>query len=343
MDIVAAGMVCSVGLTAESACAAIRARVAQFEELPYLDSRVKPIVGAVVPGLDEGLTRLERLSALLAAAVSDCVGSSPAVSWSKVPLLLGLAEPERPGSGAVAAESIRGEVEWQLGVAFHPQYSRSFPRGHVSGMVALDAARVLLRSGHVPACLVAGVDSFVNAHALRWLEASGRLKTEENSDGIIPGEASAAVLVRPRGEPGDGTTASVMGIGFASEQATVLSEDPLLGLGLTAAVRSALAESGLALHQIDFRLSDVTGEQYGFREQALMLARLVRIRREALPIWHCTDSIGDTGAAASVCQLVIARQAFRRGYAPGPYALCCASSVTGERGASVLNKAEHRA
>ena len=84
----------------------------------------------------------------------------------------------------------------------------------------------------------------------------------------------------------------VIGLGFAQEQEPVLTEGPLLGLGLAQAGRAALAEAELPMEEIDFRLSDVTGESYGFREQTLVQARLIRTKREAQPLWHCADSIG---------------------------------------------------
>jgi 3-oxoacyl-[acyl-carrier-protein] synthase-1 len=90
------------------------------------------------------------------------------------------------------------------------------------------------------------------------------------------------------------------------------------------------------MSSIDYRLSDVTGESYGFREYSLAVARLMRVTRENVPIWHCADSIGDTGAAAGVCQLVLAFDAWSRQFAPGDLALCLASSVTGDRSAAVL-------
>jgi len=75
MYVASVGMVCSVGLNAAAACAAMRAGIARFEELPYLDQRVEPIIGATVPGLDEGLRRHERLLELLRACQKSVLAS----------------------------------------------------------------------------------------------------------------------------------------------------------------------------------------------------------------------------------------------------------------------------
>ena len=96
-----------------------------------------------------------------------------------------------------------------------------------------------------------------------------------------------------------------------------MTDEPLLGVGLTRAADLALTEAGVGMHDIDFRLSDVTGESYGFKEQVLAVNKLLKVHKEEFPLWHYADAIGDTGAAAGLCQLAIAYQAFVKGYAPG--------------------------
>jgi 3-oxoacyl-[acyl-carrier-protein] synthase-1 len=174
---------------------------------------------------------------------------------------------------------------------------------------------------------------------LFWLDRHYRLKTPANRDGVIPGEAAAAVLVQAK--PSAAAMAEVIGLGFGKEQAPILSEEPLLGRGLADAARSALSEVQLGLHEMDLRLSDVTGELYEFKELPLVEGRLMRvIRKEAQPLWHWAEAIGDSGAAAGVAQLVLADQAFRKGYAPGQQAICLTSSVTGERAVAVLRNCQ---
>jgi 3-oxoacyl-[acyl-carrier-protein] synthase-1 len=257
-----------------------------------------------------------------------------------VPLLVGLAESERPGGCAELAETIVAAVQQKLGAHFHPQLSRAFARGHTAGFEALGVARELLRKNEVSACLVCGVDSYINARALAWLERHWRLKIPDNSDGVIPGEGAAAVLLQNREASASKNNGAVRvtGLGFSKEPVNVFSEEPLLGLGLTAAARAALGEAGHEIHEIDFRLSDVTGELYGFKEHTLTLARLMRQRREEFPIWHCADSIGDTGAAAGVCQLVMAFHTLQKRVAPGDRAICFTSGVHGDRAVAVLER-----
>jgi 3-oxoacyl-[acyl-carrier-protein] synthase-1 len=335
MFITGTGMVCPVGLSAASACAAKRAGISALADLPYYDNAGEPIVGGTVPGLDWTLPRASRLLKLLTKGLTDLLNGQPDVRWAQVPLLVCLAEQGRPGGGANLAPSIVERVEEELHVQFHPKNSRAFPSGHTAGFEALREARDLLQHGRVPACLVCGVDSFVEENTLLWLESNFRLKTRANRDGAIPGEAAASALLQTR--PLTGTTTEIVGLGFGKEKAHILSEKPLLGLGLTEAVRTALAEASLGMHEIDCRLSDVTGELYGFKELLLVDGRLMRVvRKREQPLWHWAEAIGDCGAAAGVAHLVLAHEAFRKGYAPGERIICMASAIPGDRAAAVL-------
>ena len=336
MYVTSVGMVCPVGLSAAAACAAMRAGIDNFEELPYYDNSGQPIVGAMVPGLDAFMTRKQRVIELLAGAVKECLGGTPPCRPEQIAVLVGLAEPNRPGGATVWAEDAIDEVEEKLNVRFDPEWRRVFRTGHTAGFEALRVARELLEDHDVPACLVCGVDSYISAAALHWLDDHDRLKTPANQHALIPGEAAVAILLQR--VPVAKTTVKVIGLGFGKEEAHVLSEEPLLGLGLTQAARAALTEANVAFHEVDWRISDVTGEPYGFKELPLLEGRLLRVKLESQPVWHWAECIGDTGAAAGIAQLILADQAFAKGYAPGDIAICLTSSVSGDRCAAVLRR-----
>lgn len=335
MLIVGTGMACPVGLSAASACAAKRAGISAFGNLPFHDAAGETVVGAAVPGLDWSASRESRLVGLLGLALADLLDGHPNAQWSEMPVLLCLAEARRPGASAQVAGSIVKRIQEQLGVHFNSSKFRTFASGHVAGFMALQAARQLIQRGGAPGCVICGVDSFLDPATLLTLDRQFRLKTSANRDGLIPGEAAAVVLVQEN--PSANTDTAVIGLGFGLEQASILSGEPLLGRGLAAAARLALAESKLGLHDMDLRLSDATGELYGFKELPLVEGRLMRVvRKKAQPLWHWAEAIGDTGAAAGVAQLVLADHSFRNGYAAGARAICLTGSVDGARAAAVV-------
>jgi 3-oxoacyl-[acyl-carrier-protein] synthase-1 len=183
------------------------------------------------------------------------------------------------------------------------------------------------------------VDSFLGVKPLSSLLRGRRMKREDNPDGLIPGEAAAAIELTPHdGTPGPGRTpnVSITGLGFGNEPNHVSSGRPNLAQGLAEAVRAALGEAGADLGRMDFRLCDVNGEQYYFRETVNTLSRILREHKEGFPIWHPADCIGDTGAAAGAVLLAVGATAFRKGYADGPNAICQTSADAGPRAAAVL-------
>jgi 3-oxoacyl-[acyl-carrier-protein] synthase-1 len=144
-------------------------------------------------------------------------------------------------------------------------------------------------------------------------------------------------MVQSRPDSGSSSPVKLNGLGFALAGYRFERRTAVSWARLTDASMAALSEAGIQMHQIGFRLSDVTGESYGFKELSLVVGRLLRIhRQEGYPIWHCAENIGDTGAAAGVVQLIRAFHAFQKGYAPGTIAMCFTSSDWGQRAVAML-------
>jgi 3-oxoacyl-[acyl-carrier-protein] synthase I len=123
---------------------------------------------------------------------------------------------------------------------------------------------------------------------------------------------------------------------MAPEKATIESENPFKADGLTAAIKTALKDSGKTFEDVDYRIVDVNGEHYAFKEASLALSRSMHILKEEFDIWHPSDCIGETGAAVGPIVLGIALDAARKGYAPGDGVLCHFSNDDGLRSAMVL-------
>src|SRR5262245_12431910 len=326
------GLVCPVGLTPESAAAAMRAGIDAFGELPYVDRMGEPIVGATVPDLPPDVHGRARVIELLAHALETIEARLPrGLTLTNLPLILCTRDAERPGA---RLNQIVGEVERRLGIVFRRDGSIHVARGSVSAFGGLNCARRLFSDGLNHACVIAAVDTLVDARTLAWLDQAKRLRTSEQIDGVIPGEAACVMLATRR--PMTSSALVVRGLGFAEETATLLNEEPFLGKGMAAAVKAALGEAGVAMHDVAFRLSDVAGESYAFEELVLAQSRLMRTTRERQDLWHPAGFVGDCGAAAGLVQLAWAEQAFARSYAPGPIALAHGSAAPGARAAAVV-------
>jgi 3-oxoacyl-[acyl-carrier-protein] synthase-1 len=329
--ILGCGMMTGVGLTAAASCAAIRCAIDNFQETRFIAQGGDWIIGSEV-SLEEPWRGTAKLARLLAGSLRECLDLIPEVPPESVPVFLCVAEQDRPGRLEGLGTPLFFHACELLGVRFHER-SRVIAEGRVGGAVGLHRATRLIREEDFTRVIVAGVDSYLVAATLRAYDDRERLLTPKNSNGFIPGEAGAALLVGP---PGAGGGIVCLSIGFGVEHATIDSEEPLCADGLTKAIRDALTTAGQTMSDLDYRITDIGGEQYQFKEAALALSRLLRMRKEEFDIWHPADCIGEVGAASLPCMLGAALYAAAKGYAPGPRPLAHLGNDDGKRVALVL-------
>ena len=333
--ILASGMVTGVGLTAASTCAAIRSAVSNFTETRFMDKGGEWIIGAQVP-LEEPWRGRTKLVKMVAPAIKECLASLEGISPAKVPLFLCVAEPERPGRLDGLDQTLLMEVQVELGMQFHPE-SKVIAEGKVSGAIALALARQWLYSRRSDYCIIAGVDSYLVAGTLAAYEEQTRLLTSQDHDGFIPGEAGAAIVVSAP-VMARGVTIQCLGIGQGREHATVLSEQPLKADGLVAAIKAALTDAGCSMGDLDFRMTDLSGEQYGFKEASLAVSRILRVLKDQFDIWHPADCVGEVGAAIMPVMLGVLLAATKKNYSLGSMVLCHGATDSGERVALVMKQ-----
>ena len=331
--IVGTGLVSSVGLTAPAACAAIRAGVANPTESRFIDSTGEIIMAHQVP-LERpwrGLTRLTRMAAM---AIGECLSEVPREDWARIPLLLCVAERERPGRLDGVDDDLFARIQKELGTEFS-QDSMVIPEGRVAAAIALSYARRIIGEKGAPFALIAASDTLLTAATLNVYERDRRLLTPENSNGFMPGESASALLIAPA-DSGAGTVCT--GIGFGSEQARIDSDEPLRADGLASAHRAALIDARFDIGDLLFRVTDLSGEQYYFKEADLALSRLLRVRQEDPQLWHPAEYTGACGAAIGGICLALVHAAFTKDYAPGPAALLHFSEDAGPRASVVAQR-----
>lgn len=317
--ITATGLVCSVGHDAGSACAAIRCGLDHVVESRFHDGRSDWLRVAAVPDA----TRrhgLARWAAMLTTAVGECLTTAGRTSTALL-----LIRPTGPGRDEDLAE---GLVE---------HLRRSFP-----ALVAIEVvgardlsvlrlwAEVRDRLG-VAACVIAGIDSLLTAAAILPLLDDGTLIGPTGITQATAGEAACAVLCR---DDGDGL--HCLGIGAAQDP--MCDGRPSANAdGLTQAGRAALAEAGVAMHDIAWRIADCQMDQRSLKEAALVHRRLSRQTRADCPLWQPCRSTGLIGAATVPVLLTVAWMAFRKGYAPGTHVLLHTDGGAGQRSVAVCS------
>lgn len=333
--ILASGMVTCVGFDAANSCAAIQCAMDNFQETRFMDQGGEWIVGAEVP-LENNVRGRDKLLAMAEMSLRECIGAAPpSYTPGETALLVCLAEDDRPGRLKGLDKSFLDDLQSCIGTSFH-RSSAFISQGRVGGMQALCQARELLGAMVVQHVLVVGVDSYLESKTLKAFENQFRLKTSECSDGFIPGEGAAALLLNMPSQNQNADGFLFMGVGFGLEQSHILSEQSLRADGMSKAVQGALAEAGFSLGHVDFRLTDLSGESYGFKEASLTISRNLKEVKPEFPIWTPADCMGETGAAVVPCLICIAMAAFQKDYAPGPRLICHVSNNGPERASAIF-------
>ena len=338
LEVRGTGLVTGVGLSAPAACAAMRVKVTNPTPTRFVEPGRAWMKACQVP-LSTPLQGIYKLAKMGAMAAEECLAGVPRADWSRIPLLLCVAEPSRPGRLHDLDAVLPHELSQELGTTLAPG-SAVIARGRVSVAVALDHAARLVHAKGLPQVLIVATDSLLCAATLSAHHQASRLRHAGNSNGFMAGEAAGALLV---GAPQSACHAQCVGIGFGIEQAHIDSELPLRADGLRKAISQALDPAGVTIEQCPIRLSDLSGEHYYFKEAALAVARLQRrAGSEDADLWHPAECTGECGAAAGAVLISVAAMAFQKGYMPGLHALAHMSNDDGARAAVLLRSPRGR-
>lgn len=334
LAITGTGLVTGVGLDAPASCAAIRCAIDNFQETRFMDNGGEWILGCEVP-LEQPWRGKTKLIKMAAAAIRECLSGNPLINPAETPLLLCLSEHDRKGRVIDDDNRFFHDLLEELQLEFHEK-SLVIAGGHVGVALALRHARPLIQELKLKHVLIAATDSLLVAQSLAHYEEHERLLTSQNSNGFIPGEAGAALVVEPvyaKREP----QLLCSGLGFDVEEAHIYSEEPLRADGLTDAIKDALIDANCELGDLDFRITDLSGEQYHFKEASLALLRLLRKRKEEFDIFHPADCVGEVGSALSAVMLIVVKFACETGYSEGNRILAHLGNDDGKRSAIILN------
>ncbi|MBK8255873.1 MAG: hypothetical protein IPK82_24800 [Polyangiaceae bacterium] len=342
------GVVSSLGLTAPTTFAALRGGVDAYNQTYFLDHAHQRISGAVIPRDVLGLPNEvdgavqggdEKLTEMVRSAVVECAAG---VSLGKTALLIVGPEEDR----TVFSRGIEGcfaVCEKALGLQFH-EGSRSFCSGSPGLADALVTARDLLHSRQVKSVLLVGVDSLLSTGDMHEGLLDGRILSWGTSDGYIPGEAAACVLLtRPADRPENAPPCVfVSGIGAATESRTLHDRKRSTGVGLAAAMKQALSQAGVGAHDVYLRYADVTAEPYFFEEASYAWSRVIRAPSPSgYKMITPVTRLGYVGAAMGPLLLALIVDEVRRGYRPHPIALIHLSNAGAAR-AAVLTIASNQ-
>jgi 3-oxoacyl-[acyl-carrier-protein] synthase-1 len=347
------GMATPVGYDAPTACASIRAGVANLEvleEFPYVEffryggDIVKP-AGGRVTGLTDGHLGASRFSRLAMPALAEAIEISGInlTDLNRVKFIIALPDVARPGRDERMEKVLIRRIAGSVG------FTKDLPKveyiysGHASACVALQNAQNILAKGEADHIIVGGIESFLEPATLLWLKKEGRLKSDSNVNGFNPGEASFFLVVEKKDTAAKRKAkiiAYLKGIAVATEKDSILSKKPPTGIGLSQALGNTLKHHLQEL-PISMVICDMNGERYRGAEWGYALVRTLKGVKGTLKLWHPADCIGDTGIASAGISIILGATAINKGYADGKHVLIWASSDNGTRGSLIVAAAEN--
>jgi len=366
LSIIEIGMVSSIGLDWETACASERAGIARATELEFttIDSETKdrePVVGhplALGTRGFQGKGRLLRIGQLALEELQNRVDISNLGS-GQCGFVLSVPENMRNSSLINDSENNQADLVESDGSQNYfdiktlslliesTDFNQSIGShhivhgGHAGFAFALKKASEIIAENRYRACIVGAIDSLLDSESLQWLNDSNRLKCSGNPAGLQPGEAGVFFLIS-RDEKilvEQGSLGKINSVVVTREEDHQATGRCSSAKGLTDAFIQLdnELENGLGRPWL---LGDLNGEKYRAMEWSNALTRLggelssIASSDMTFP----ASSFGDTETASGAVNLSLALAAFKRGYASSRHALVVSSATKGERGIISIEK-----
>ena len=352
------GLVTSVGHDARTACASIRAGMQRPRELTYYsildleEQESKPLTGRPVHGYSDGFTGTGLWLRLALGAAEDMLGgatlpqTSNSTFWARTGLCVAtpdLAPGRYDEDDRLRAESVRqtflAPLVNALGWSAPPSSHHIISVGHTGAIEAIDLAGQMIARQEWDRAVIVCVDSYVDLLSLEWLDAADRLKTEDNPNGLIAGEAGACFMVetvQTAAERSAQPLALLEGWTVTPAVTRPLSDQPVTGEALATALRETLAH--LQIERFDgLAIGDLNGESWRSQDWGSALVRLGPLMTDRVEWWFPCDSLGETGAASAAIAICLGATALARGYVPGGAVLISASGESGAAACALLS------
>ena len=339
--IVGIGARTPVGLTAASSAAAVRSGISAIGEHPYYvdkagekmsvarDAKLPPEVGGVERFYELAKSAMEE--ALLPLFKNDLE--------MVLPVFLGLPE-MRPGLPNQLSQELAFRLNQMKETSKLQITTSTYSYGHSAGLMAMEEGWRMIKRGQIEFCLIGGVDSYLEAETLEWLDDEGQLMSGENRSGFPPGESAGFCLLASTAAARSNRFASlanVVAAATALEKNCIKTDTVCIGEGLSAAFSAITSKLRLPEEKIHAIYCDMNGERYRTEEFVFTALRHQKAFVNVHDTTHPADCWGDIGAASGPLFACLTIASSQRGYAKGPRSLMWTSSEAGQRSAALLH------
>lgn len=344
--VIAASALCSAGRGVEQLWASTRAGLSRIGNSRVIDRHFQPIRMGLVPQdalepelppeleslpLPSRARRMLQLGVPALRSVLESAGTPPLRLYLGLPQLSLHEAPWMRGFSLYLAKA--------SGTTLDAPSCRVVPSGRAAALAALELALDALEQDPSRPVVIGGIDTYLDLKLLASLDAQARILGPEVSDGFIPGEGAAfLVLAHPSTEVGEGMSVTVEAAASAQDPGHRTGPSPARGEGLATAIdalRSRLANPGVL---VGTTFAGLNGESFDAKQWGVARIRHADFFAPQMTIEHPADCIGDTGAATGAILLALSWTALKRGQRAGPSLTWAASD--GELRACALLSAQ---
>jgi 3-oxoacyl-[acyl-carrier-protein] synthase I len=159
------------------------------------------------------------------------------------------------------------------------------------------------------------------------LDLDGRILTDGNLDGFLPGEGAGIVLLARPGDRRVNSPPAALLLGAANgfEKGHRNSPEPMLGDGLTQTLQAlfgALPGGQLPCRAV---MANLNGESFGAKQWGIALLRNRDCFIESPELFHPAECFGEVGAAMGPISIAIVTCWLERKVRDSPFLVWCAA------------------
>lgn len=221
------------------------------------------------------------------------------------------------------------------GREFNFAESRLFHTGRSATIAATQAALAALTEEPAATIIVGGVDTYLDLRRIADLDAEGRILGPNVTDGFIPGEGAAFLVLK--GSRDDDAQVTVHAASSCVDPGHRYGGQPALGEGLSSALTQLRNGLNSEPAVVGTTWAGFTGENFDAKLWGVARLRHSEFFSTEMIMQHPADSIGDTGAAAGAILAVLADCGLRTRSRPG-LALLWAASDVGDCGGALFGR-----
>lgn len=346
------GMVSSIGRDVRTACASYRAGITRpvelscFQMLSMDDLDTVSVIGHPVTGLTDGFRGAGLCLHLAYFTLKDIISYSEidlsdSSFLHETGLFINLSKCRDENYDfydAALEKSLIDSLNTRFKLKFNPHTQHVFFLGNAGILTAIQKAAECIEAKMVKRVIVMGVDSLVGKADLEYFVSKNRLKTAQSLNGLIPGEAGAAILVEDETSARERKT-DILGYidsvctGF--EKNNIFKEDQNRGIALS----EVLIKTLNGAKSIQTIYGDQNGETWRAFEYSSALVKISKnCSVENVTAYCPAQCFGDTGAASGAISICAAIQSFVRHYSKSSKIVVFSRSETGETASALLYK-----